>query len=533
MIPSCIALIVSCGLALVLTPAVRSLAARVGLVDGPDGARKTQRAPIPVGGGLVVLASVILTLVFICLFFPLTPASAPSSELPLLGLLLASVGICVLGLADDFGRLRGRHKLLGQLVIVAVVIASGVLVERIETFGLEINLGLLAIPFTACLLLGAINSLNLIDGMDGLLSSVGAIICLSLAAMAALGGRWETAIVTLTLAGALIGFLRYNFPPASIYLGDAGSMLIGLVIGVLAIQSSLKGPATFALTAPIALLAIPLFDTTAAIVRRKLTGRSIYTTDRGHLHHCLLRLGWGTRSTLILIACFCLLTAVGALASMALKHEMLAVVSAISVIGILVAGRLFGHAELALLIKRVSAIGSSLVRFPVQGQGRGFAIHLQGSVPWINLWTGLQQQSDELGITSLRLDVNLPALHENYHATWNQTSDSTSTVEDHWCAQIPLSVDGRVFGRIAVVGQRNARPIWEKIAALARVSEEFADAHHLFNGLGCDPAHSNGLAGPHYNGALFVGSTQETKGANHADMDGSVDSPLCAGEAIS
>jgi UDP-GlcNAc:undecaprenyl-phosphate GlcNAc-1-phosphate transferase len=532
MLTSCLALIVSFGLAFLLTPWARSLARRVGLVDRPDGGRKTQREAIPVGGGLVVLGSVILTLIAVWLVIPWDMATSTVGELWLPGLLIAAVSICLLGLADDFGRLRGRHKLLGQLVVVGIVIASGVVVERIECFGLSVEMGLLAIPFTACMLLGAINSLNLIDGMDGLLCCVGAIICLSLAAMAALGGRWETAVVTLALAGALLGFLRYNFPPASIYLGDAGSMLIGLVIGVLAIRSSLKGPATFALTAPTALLAIPLFDTAAAILRRKLTGRSIYTTDRGHLHHCLLRLGWGTRRTLFLIACFCIMTALGALGSMALKNEMLAVVSAVTVIGILVAGRLFGHGELRLLVKRVSAIGSSLMHFPIQGQGRGYEVHLQGNILWCELWSDLQAQCDELGLQRLQLDVNLPALHENYHANWNQTGDSTSSIEEKWRAEIPLSVRGRVFGRIAVTGQRDERPIWQKIATLSRVSEEFADAHHLFNGVNGDRAHANGVAGPHRNGAMSSTAAAETEVETLALRDSALTSPVGAGERL-
>src|SRR5205807_6415533 len=99
--------------------------------------------------------------------------------------------------------------------------------------------------------------------------------------------HYHVAAIAATMAGALAGFLCFNFPPATIFLGDCGSMLIGLFVGVLAIQSSLKGPATVALTAPAALLIIPILDTSAAIVRRKLTGRSIFTTDRGHLHHVL------------------------------------------------------------------------------------------------------------------------------------------------------------------------------------------------------------------------------------------------------
>src|SRR5439155_8367461 len=141
------------------------------------------------------------------------------------------------------------------------------------------------------LLLGAINSLNLIDGMDGLLGSVGLILSLALAVMAALAGHWGAAAVAVALAGALLGFLPFNLPPASVFLGDSGSMLVGLVLGTLAIQSSLKAPATIALATPVALLILPIFDTTVAILLRTMTGRSLYTTDRGHLLHRLLRFG--------------------------------------------------------------------------------------------------------------------------------------------------------------------------------------------------------------------------------------------------
>src|SRR5205085_2901248 len=153
---------------------------------------------------------------------------------------------------------------------VAIVMGFGLQIKSIGLLGMHVDLGLLAAPFTVFWLLGAINSLNLIDGMDGLLGSIGVIVTLSMAVMALLVGQWLAACVAAALAGALLGFLCFNFPPAAIFMGDCGSMLVGLVVGVLAIQSSLKGPATVALAGPLALLVIPIFDTSAAIVRRKL-----------------------------------------------------------------------------------------------------------------------------------------------------------------------------------------------------------------------------------------------------------------------
>src|SRR5205807_3125260 len=241
----------------------------------------------------------------------------------------------IVGLVDDFIRLRGRHKLLGQVVSVLIVMSFGLVVHQISLFGWQVELGLLAYPFTMLWLLGAINSLNLIDGMDGLLSSVGLILTIAIAAIAILAGQSAQAAVAVAMAGALAAFLRYNFPPASIFLGDSGSMLIGLVVGTLAIQSSLKTTATVAMCAPLAILSVPFFDTLMAIVRRKLTGRSIYTTDRGHLHHCLLRRGLSSTRVLLLVSAFSLLTAVSALASLAFHNEFLCVFTVAAVASIL------------------------------------------------------------------------------------------------------------------------------------------------------------------------------------------------------
>jgi UDP-GlcNAc:undecaprenyl-phosphate GlcNAc-1-phosphate transferase len=198
---------------LVLTPLARALGGRYGILDRPDGRRKTQTNPIPRTGGLAVLGSALLVLTVVAVVTPFGDLLRERQS-QLLGIALGSLCIAAVGVADDLGRLRGRHKLLGQCAAVAVVLYGGVTVRTIHLFGHGVELGMLAIPFTAFFLLGAINSLNLIDGMDGLLSSVAVTICLAMAAMAAGAGHWATSAVAIALAGALLGFLRYNFPPA-------------------------------------------------------------------------------------------------------------------------------------------------------------------------------------------------------------------------------------------------------------------------------------------------------------------------------
>jgi UDP-GlcNAc:undecaprenyl-phosphate GlcNAc-1-phosphate transferase len=475
MTPLLLCLTGSCALCLVLTPLARRLARRCGLVDRPDGRRKIQAAPIPLAGGLAVFASAVAALGGSLAFPGPLRDQFVHEAAGLLGLLGASVAICAVGLADDRGLLRGRHKFLGQVLAVAILLGSGVVVRQVRLFNWGIDLGLLALPFTAFLLLGAINSLNLLDGMDGLLSSVGVIVSLALAVMAALGGHWPAAAVALALAGALLGFLRYNLPPATAYLGDCGSMLVGLVLGTLAIQSSLKAPATVALATPLVVLTLPIFDTTAAILRRKLTGRSLYTTDRAHLHHCLLRRGLSVWRVLFLVSFFCLATGLAGLASAAFNSDLIALLTGLAVIGTLIVTGLFGHAEARLVKERLVAVARSFVRRGAAGQPQQLEVRLQGSADWRPLWLTLKSAASRLNLERVRLDVNAPALHEGYHARWERTGDD-GELPRLWRAEIPFTARGLAVGRVEIAGHPDAEPVWVKIAAVAAVVQEFEDA---------------------------------------------------------
>jgi UDP-GlcNAc:undecaprenyl-phosphate GlcNAc-1-phosphate transferase len=248
-------------------------------------------------------------------------------------------------------------------------------------------------------------------------------------------------------------------------------MLVGLTVGTLAIQSSLKAPATVALVTPVALLILPIFDTTAAIVRRKLTGRSIYTTDRGHLHHCLLRRGLSVRRVLLLVCFFSTAAGAGALASQAFNNEWIALLTGAAVVGILIVTRLFGHAEALLLRERLRALGGFL--FGRRGaRARQLEVRLQGSADWNELWATLTATAVRLNLKRVRLDVNAPALHEGYHARWECLGES-SEAPNLWRAEIPLSSQGLSVGSLEIAAHPDAEPVWQKIAAVTRVVEDF------------------------------------------------------------
>jgi UDP-GlcNAc:undecaprenyl-phosphate GlcNAc-1-phosphate transferase len=469
----------SLGFSVLLTPLVRGLASRCGLTDKPDGRRKLHGQDIPVAGGIAVLLASLTTLSLMLI----TGFGAWNEEFgrqatQWLGLALASILIAGVGVIDDWGRLRGRHKVVGQILAIAVVIATGLVVRNVRIAGFELNLGMMSIPFTALFLLGAINSLNLLDGMDGLLSTVAMIVTLAFTGIAIMEGKWATACVAVTVAGSLLGFLRYNFPPATIYLGDTGSMLIGLVIGSLAIKSALKAPATVALAAPVAILAIPILDTLAAIFRRKLTGRSIYTTDRGHLHHCLLRQGFSKGTVLFFISLFCLVAVAGAYLSITLGSEWLALLAAFAVAAILVRLRWFGHGEVLLVSDRLKGLLSSLVQLRRPLGPRHSAIRLQGSGAWTDLWASLTQPAEAMALKGIRLDINAPALHESFSARWLNPGEDEAGAEHAeagirvWSVAIPLMWRDQTVGRLEISGKRDNQPVWMKVAMLTTWVDE-------------------------------------------------------------
>jgi UDP-GlcNAc:undecaprenyl-phosphate GlcNAc-1-phosphate transferase len=353
----------SCGICLAITPTVRILARRCKLLDLPDKDRKFHGHPIPMAGGLAILIAMVSALFLASVFGLALPNDRPTDGGPdWLGVMLASLVIFLVGMIDDCGRLRGRHKLLGQFIAVGILLYSGLSVRDIMVFHHHIKLGLLSQPFLLFWMLGAINSLNLLDGMDGSLSVLALIVCVTLGTLAMADGHGDCACLALALAGALLGFLCYNFPPASIFLGDCGSMLIGLLVGVLALRVCQPSRGTLVLAIPAVLLIIPILDTAAAVLRRKLEGKSIYDADRGHLHHCLLRRGLSPRMVLLWICCLCMVAAAGALVSRASHNDAPALLTAGGMAGFLIAGRIFAYPEFMLLFRRLSGFGSLFYR---------------------------------------------------------------------------------------------------------------------------------------------------------------------------
>lgn len=469
--PILITLLTAFFLSLCITPLVRWWAIKYDLVDSPEPHRKLHHHTVPLGGGIAVLVATTMSVGLTVLWSGEISTAWSQSKNDLLSLLFASLILCIVGLADDLWNLRGRQKLLGQVLSIGVLLYSGVLIRDVQIFQWHIQLGILAIPFTMFWLLGAINALNLLDGADGFATTIGIIICGTIGGMAVLQGSPVEAMVSVAVAGALLGFFLFNSPPASIFLGDAGSMLIGLAVGVLAIQSSLKGPATVALSAPLAILAIPIFDSSAALVRRIFTGRSVYMGDRGHLHHSLLRGGFGPRGLLVGVALMCTFTSSGAFLSLFLQNEFFALGSVSCVLGVLIASRIFGFRELVLVANRTLAFGNSLMATTSQNNClvREENIHLQGSRNWDELWNTLTDFAKRHELSQVRLNLNLAWLHEGYHAVWERNERRYS--EDTWLTRLPISVNGQSLGRVELIGHLSRGKVHAVLAKMAEMLE--------------------------------------------------------------
>lgn len=462
--------------AILLVPWLVVVARRLDIVDRPDRQRKLHDSAIPMVGGVAVLLTMILMIplsvyggakcqllfgqwiegLVTRLPFALDLLQLPvklNGNFEIIGLLIGSVILVGVGVLDDRFQLRGRQKIVGQVIAVTTLIVFGYHFSEVTVVGITFEFGLFSVFFVYAWVLAAINSVNLLDGADGMAGTVGVVMSLALCVMAIYGGYWQTALISVSMAGALIGFLRFNFPPAKVYLGDAGSMLIGFVLSALAIRCAFKQNSMLAFFAPLALLAIPFIDTAAAIIRRRLTGRSIFEVDRGHLHHSLMKCGYSPRVSLLWVALLCTTTAAGAVLSFLNHSPAYALASILIVVVVMIVCKVFGVAEFQLISRRASTIAKSFLQ-TLSTNGLNYqqsSVHVQGSRDWQDVWKVMCTFADNKCLNEITLDLNAPWMHESFHATLRR-SDAKRGDNQQWYSQIPLVSEGRVFGRVEVYG---------------------------------------------------------------------------------
>ncbi len=284
-----------------LTPYAKQLAYKIGAIDVPKDNRRVHKKPIPRLGGLAIYSSFVITVTIAAIY-----SKNINFNSQLKGILAGVTIIVAIGIIDDMKQISAKYKLLGQILAAVIAVYSGVTIDFIKFPLANTESGLVflkyfKVPITIFWIVGITNTVNLIDGLDGLAAGVSSIASLSLAAVAYNVGQYNVAVLLVILAGSTAGFLPYNFNPAQIFMGDTGSLAIGFLLATISVEGVIKSAATIAVAIPVLALGIPIFDTTFAIVRRLLNGKSIMEADKGHLHHRLLDYGLSQKQTVLIL----------------------------------------------------------------------------------------------------------------------------------------------------------------------------------------------------------------------------------------
>jgi UDP-GlcNAc:undecaprenyl-phosphate GlcNAc-1-phosphate transferase len=331
-------------LSLLLTPYAGKLATSFGIVDEPM-MRKVHGRAIPRIGGVVILFSFILP--FTGAFFVYTDLLVEVLVNPaIIWLGLGGLIVFLLGLWDDIHRLPALVKFIIQVAAAAVAYVGGLRIEGIFLPGDYVfTFQYFSFIVTVFWFVLVVNAINLIDGLDGLAAGVVFFSSLVLLGLSIFSGRFVVAMGFAALAGSTLGFLRYNFNPATIFMGDCGSYFLGYMLAGLSIMGSVKGQTTVALLIPIVAMGVPLFDTIVAPIRRFVRGRPMFQPDKGHLHHQLLRLGLNHRNTVLLLYGATIMFGLVALGTVFIKDLRAAVILAILAIGVFWIFRRMGYLE--------------------------------------------------------------------------------------------------------------------------------------------------------------------------------------------
>jgi len=348
-VPVAVLALIAAVLAAMATPLVARLASAFSFVDRPRD-RHSHERDVPLLGGLAIGAAFSCTWLFGRFVFPQLFEVALADRYDGSAWLVAAASVVfLLGVVDDGIELGPAVKLAVQVTAASAVAVAGFGFEAITNplSGGTIELGPIGPLLTIAWIVGVTNAFNLIDGLDGLAAGVGLIAAITLIGVAAMEGRSDAVLIWAILGGCLLGFLPYNFPPASIFLGDSGSLLIGFSMAVLSIQSLQKGATAVVLTVPVLALGLPLSDAAHALSRRWLGAgvTAVVRADRDHIHHRLMRTGISIRTAVLVLYASCLVFSALAFMAVVARGPLEALLVAVAGVAVFAATRWLGRAR--------------------------------------------------------------------------------------------------------------------------------------------------------------------------------------------
>ena len=428
-------------ISLVLTPICRDVFRSYGVVDQPD-ARKVHRYPIPRVGGLAIAISYLVAYVLV----RPEEGSPLAQQLSLVWRLLPGAALAfAVGLLDDLFNLRAWIKLGGQVAAAGLACVGGV---RIVSIGGTPTDAWWSVPLTILWLLACMNAFNLVDGLDGLAVGVGLFATLTVFTAAMMQHNMVLAVATFPLAGALLAFLCYNFNPATIFLGDSGSLLIGFLLGCYAAIWSNKSATLLGMTAPLMALSIPLLDVALAIVRRFLRRQPIFAADRGHIHHRLLDRGFTPRRVVLVLYGLCGLAAAFSLLQ-GLVHSFSGALLLLFGVFVLLGVQYLGYAEFDLA-GRLLFSGEFQRSVSAQLDLRKFRAALAAAGTPAGCWEVIRETCGKFGFYQVRLCLA--------GEIFEFSSDDSGA--PGWTVRVPLS-----NGDYAVLARPFASPVLPMVVA--------------------------------------------------------------------
>jgi len=417
-----------------LTPVVRNALNRAGILDRPDGGRKLHKQPMPRLGGVPICAAMVVSLGLFS-FLPFSGSQALRGQWPQLAPLLpAAALVFLIGVLDDVFGLRPWQKLAGEVAAASWIYFQGIRIH--DLFGLgAVHAHWFSFPVTVLWLVGCTNAFNLIDGMDGLASGVGFFAtCTMLVAALQQSGAVVLGLLTAPLAGALLAFLRFNFNPASMFLGDSGSLVIGFLLAVYGILWYQKSVTLLGMTAPLMALAFPILEAGISITRRFLRGDPIFAPDRDHIHHRLVDLGFTPRRAVLLIygvtSIFAMISLLIAVPEFRYPGLVIILFCGVSWIGV----QHLGYAEFTEA-RKIILSGTVRQLIASQTKLRAYRWALERAASTAECWTLTVDAMRDLGFD--RLELVLPG--GRHYQAWLH---NPLPAEDCWTLRVPLDSDG-------------------------------------------------------------------------------------------
>ncbi len=413
-------------LALVLTPLCRNLFRRWGWMDRPDGKRKLHSQPVPRVGGVPIIAAYLGAFALL-LASQVSAAAIVKTALPLAWRISSAAALVFgVGLLDDLRGLKPWQKFAPQLAAASIALWAGVEITNVGGFTIPPWLGF---PLTIFWLVGCSNAFNLIDGVDGLATGAGLFATVTIVLGGLLQDNVPLALATVPLAGALLGFLRYNFNPASIFLGDSGSLTVGFLLGCYGIVWSQKSTTALGMTAPLMALAVPLLDTCVSIARRFLRHQPIFGADAGHIHHRLLARGLTPRRVALVLYLACGLTAGMSLLASVKANRFAGVIIVLFCGAAWIGVQHLGYAEFDTA-RRIVHAGTFRRLLNAELLLRTFRDELSSAATPDECWQVLQRTYSEFGFYEIRFKIG-----DRFY----RHSTNGSCIPKSWTVRIQLS----------------------------------------------------------------------------------------------